>query len=512
LERYYLVAGQSDPIVITMPKGGYAPIFTPAERPAPPPEAEPAPVEPNHRIEGDHERPRRLWLWLTTAGVALTAVVVIFYGRTTPPTTQQPPISPSEEQTGSVNSPRILVEPFEDLSGTADSKMIALGLTDEVIAQLSKFKEITVIGADPSDRDNNAFVHRYGAPRYVLEGRVRTDGTRLRLTARFLNRLDGSVIWANSYDRTLRVQELLDVQSDVATGVATALAQPYGIIFQTDATHFAQSPPDDWDAYACTLAYYSYRSDLDPQRHASVQTCLERATQKFPEYSTFWALLSLTYLDEFRFRFRVDWPAARSLDLAYEAAERAVNLDPHNGRALQAQMLAYFLRGQVDTALKVGALAVAINPNDTELTAEYAFRLALSGQWHPGCDLMSEAMARNPTPKRYFEAALSLCYYMKNDYATAEKWARTADLQKNPIARIILLAILGAAGKSSEATEERRWLENNAPQILRDVRREVETRIYLVQDQEHFLDGLRASGLTVPERSVASASGGIQGK
>jgi TolB-like protein len=417
-----------------------------------------------------------------------------------------------EDLTQSVNSPRILVEPFEDLSGTADSAMIARGLTDEVIGQLSKFKEITVFGADLSEGKNNPLAHRYGAPRYALEGRVRVDGNRLRLSARFLNRSDGSVIWANNYDRTLRVQELLDVQSDVATGVATALAQPYGIIFQTDATQLAQTPPDDWDAYACTLAYYSYRSDLDPQRHASVQTCLERATQKFPQYSTFWALLSLTYLDEFRFRFRVDSPPARSLDLAHEAAERAVDLDPRNVRALQAQMLTYFLLGQVDTALKVGASAVTINPNDTELTAEYAFRLALSGQWNPGCDLMSEAMSRNPVPKRYFEVALALCSYMKNDYATAERWARMADLQKNPIYRIILLAILGAGGKSVEAAEERRWLENNAPQILKDVRREVETRISRVQDQEHFLDGLRASGLTVPERSVAAASDNIQGK
>jgi TolB-like protein len=415
-------------------------------------------------------------------------------------TSQQPLSSPVGEKLTSVGMPRILVEPFEDLSGTADSAMIARGLTDEVIGQLSKFKEIIIIAGELSGGQGNASADRYGSRHYALEGRVRVDGNKLRLTTRFLNRSDGSVIWANNYDRALRVQDLLDVEADIARGVATALAQPYGIIFQTDATQLAQSAPDDWDAYACTLEYYGYRSDLNPQSHASVQDCLKRATQRFPQYATFWALLSLTYLDELRFRYRPDLPPTQSLNLAHEAAERAVGLDPHNVRALQAQMLAYFFMGQIDTALKVGANAVAINPNDTEIIAEYGFRLALSGQWGSGCAMISEAMARNPAPKRYFEVALALCAYMKKDYATAEQWATMGDLRDNPIYRVILLAILGARGKLAEADEEQHWLQNNAPQLLKNIRREVATRIYRVEDQEHFLDGLRAAGVAVPER------------
>jgi TolB-like protein len=377
--------------------------------------------------------------------------------------------------------------------------MIARGLTDEIVGQLSKFKEITIIGGEPSGGENSGLTDQYGHAPYAIEGRVRVEGDNLRLTIRFLSVSDGSVIWANSYDRTLRAQDLLDIELDIAKTVATALAQPYGIIFQTGATQIAQSPPGRWDAYTCTLAYYDYRANLNPQNHTSVQNCLKRATQKFPQYATLWALLSLTYLDEFRFRYQLGGPAEQSLELASEAAEHAVDLDPQNVRALQARMLTYFFLGQVEAALKVGASAVAINPNDTELTAEYGFRLALSGQWSPGCELISDAMARNPGPKGFFEVALALCSYMKNDYAAAERWARMADLQENPIHHLVLLAVLGARGKLAEAREERRWLEGNAPQLLKDVRREVAMRICRVEDQTHFVDGLKASGLVVPD-------------
>ena len=85
--------------------------------------------------------------------------------------------------------------------------------------------------------------------------------------------------------------------------------------------------------------------------------------------------------------------------------------------------MAFYFRGDVETALIRGARALAINPNDTELLREYGFRLALSGEWDRGCGLITEAVVRNPGQDGYFEASLALCAYMQRDFATAEKWA-----------------------------------------------------------------------------------------
>ena len=120
-----------------------------------------------------------------------------------------------------------------------------------------------------------------------------------------LDRTNGSILWANNYDGSRRVGRLLDMEADIAGDVATALGQPYGIIFQADVAQAPQGPPDEWEAYACTLAYYSYRMVLDQPTHSSVKQCLERAVQRFPGYATAWALLSLIYLDELRFGYRI---------------------------------------------------------------------------------------------------------------------------------------------------------------------------------------------------------------
>ena len=177
-----------------------------------------------------------------------------------------------------------------------------------------------------------------------------------------------------------------------------------------------QAPPEDWKAYACTLSYYGYQAALTPSTHASVQACLKDAVERFPNYATAWALLSLTYVDELRFRYRLKSPSPPPIDLAVQTAERAVELDPQNVRALPAQMLAYFFRGDVQSALSVGERALAINPNDTELSGEYGFRLALSGQWKSGCELVADTVRRNPGPLGYYQAALAICAYIDGDY------------------------------------------------------------------------------------------------
>ncbi|MBB5575480.1 MULTISPECIES: tetratricopeptide repeat protein [Rhizobium] len=503
LERYYLVAGHDDRIVITIPKGAYIPCFRYAAaaemRPDPPEtkdvsETEPEIQKPMIAADRRDAPPPPVWLWYAIgAAIALATFVAVV-----PPLSvlffSSRGIQNITPVAAGVTVPKVLVEPFEEISKGGGSADVARGLTEEVIGELAKFKEIAVIAKQPPSRPDT----RVEEPRFALQGGVRVDGNKLRLTTRLVRRSDGSVIWANNYDRDLRVQDMLEVEADVARRVATAVAQPYGLIFQADVPRLTESPPNDWDAYACTLSYYNYRIELNPQNHAEVQDCLKRTTARLPNYATSWALLSLTYLDEVRFQYRLDVPqSAQPLTLALETAKRAVELDPENARALQALMLANFFNGDVDAALKAGAAAYAINPNDTEVSGEYGFRLAFSGRWETGCELMSSAISRNPGPIGYYEVGMAMCAYIRGDYQAAELWARMADLKYNPMHHLVLLAILGAQGKVEEAGHEQEWLKSNAPALLVNIRREVAKRLQRPSDQELFLTSLKAAGVAI---------------
>jgi TolB-like protein len=389
----------------------------------------------------------------------------------------------------------VLVDKFEDLTGTQTGSAIATGLTHEIISQLSKFKDIVVMETRASDGDKSI-----SPPRFVLAGSIDRSADAFQLRVRLINGLDGSVIWANSYNGAMKVGELVKAQADIAKNVSTSLAQAYGVIFQADANAQVASPPEDWAAYSCSLSYYAYREDLDPEKRSSVRACLQAAVDRFPSYATGWGLLSLIYIDEYRYGFAAD-PNTRALALrrATAAARQATGLDPLNMRGRQAEMLALFFNKETEAALQVGKLALANNPNDTEFMSNYGERLALSGKWSEGCALIEEARQRNPGYSADYQASLGLCSYFSGDYSQAIMWITRTPSDKNPIYHLLSAAFYGEAGKKMEAGRECAWLEQNQPDLIKDIRNQLSMRLGRAQDVETFIGSLRKAGLEIAD-------------
>jgi TolB-like protein len=478
LERYYLTAGQADPILITIPKGGYVPTFSPrslppiADLPATPAAPTAAAAPAWRRVSG--------LSWVLVA--LLAALAAVGWWWSSPGASPVTPVIP-----------RLLVEPFDDLTGTDASAAVARGLTQEVVGQLSKFKDIVVVeSAGPAPDTSNS------PPRFVLAGSVNLSADAFRLRVRFINRADGSVLWAESYDGGMKVAELLDAQADIARNVATTLAQTYGVIFSADSSLQVDSPPDDWAAYSCTLSFYAYWIVLDPETRSSVSDCLEKTVDRFPNYATAWGLLSLIYIDDYRFQFPDEPALSRAaLQRALAAARRAVDLDPRNIRGLHAQMLALYFNNEIDAALAVGKQALTINPNDTELIGEYGSRLALAGNWREGCALSAEARQRKPGASSSYDVDLALCTYFTGDYPQAAMWIRKTTFPNNPIYHVVAAAVFGEGGYKIEADRERSWLDQNAPMLVKNIRQEASTRLARPQDVEFFIGSLRKAGLDI---------------
>ncbi|TPO08123.1 hypothetical protein [Mesorhizobium sp. B1-1-5] len=473
LERYYLTAGLADPILIGLPKGGYVAAFSSRANVAPGAD-EPAPA-----IVGEPlQQPRRLDKPVPIAAMAVLAAaalaLVLWFGSSR--------LSPSEPEI-----PHLLVEWFDDMNGSSATTALARGLTQEVISQLSKFSDIVVVQS----------LGQVGPDvRYALAGSVDMSAGTFRVRVRMLNRADGSVLWAHSYDGSTTVPELLKIQADIAANVATSLAQPYGALFEADAKRAVPDAPDDQAAYFCTLSYYSYRAGFNPESRPAVRSCLESAVERFPRYATAWALLSLIYIDEFRFYYPFEsQKSAPLIDRALAAADRAVQLEPNNVRALQAQMMALYFRGETEAAIRVGRRGIIINPNDTVFVGEYGYRLALSGNWKEGCPLVAEARNRNPGPLAYYEVALAICAYFNRDIEQAVMWIRKANVPDNALYRVIAAAIFAEGGYAADAERERSWLMLHEPGLVANVRQEALLRFGNSDDAETFLGSLRKAGL-----------------
>lgn len=120
----------------------------------------------------------------------------------------------------------VAVLPFADLSPGRDQQYLADGIAEEIINLLSKVTTIRVIGRTSSFsfRGKDANVARIAEAlgvTHVLEGSVRQEGDRIRVTVRLVDASNGSRLWSDSYDQP--VGDVLALETNVARSVAEEL-------------------------------------------------------------------------------------------------------------------------------------------------------------------------------------------------------------------------------------------------------------------------------------------------
>lgn len=167
---------------------------------------------------------RRRWaLWLGAVALLITAAFAAYLYpllNSTPRTSEVLP-----NPTPSDGKVRLAVIPFVNMSGDPGQEYVADGMTEEMITQLGHLNPqvVGVIARTPTvqlkrtHKDAPQIAQELGV-NYLLEGSIRREGKRVRVTALLIQAHDATYIWAESYDRDL--SNVLKMQSDVAHAIA----------------------------------------------------------------------------------------------------------------------------------------------------------------------------------------------------------------------------------------------------------------------------------------------------
>ncbi len=511
LERYYLLAGSLDQVLIEIPKGGYVPHFCwrldhsshsqlrslPAAQPTPQPRPGFADLR---RLSYLLKRPL-----LTGSAIALAIVTVLAFTWSSdlsrPDASSNDPAQPE--------GPSLIVKSFANLTRTSEGDIYAAGLSEEILAQLARFKELTVFGRETSNALSPGAsapeIRRQFGSRYILEGSIRMFDGRLRVTSRVLDGETSAIIWSDAYDANLRTSSIVDIEVSIASKVAAAVAQPYGILFRAPPASSLARPLPSFEAYQCSVRFYRYRNLPSEGEHAPTRDCLERMVARYPDHSTSWAMLSYLYLDEDRFDLNRRPGSPTPAERARDAAQRAVRLDPQNVRALQALMTVLFFSNEPAEALRIGARALTLNPNDAELLGEFGSRVAQAGDWKRGAALLEEAMARNPGHSDYYAGLLAFAAYMQGDVERAVELIRQADLQRFPIYHFAAALIFARAGLNVEAAQSRSEFLKLRRNFFNDFDGELNKRNFNARDRAILIQGAIQAGFPV-KPSLADGS------
>jgi serine/threonine-protein kinase len=304
-------------------------------------------------------------------------------------------------------TPTIAVLPFVDMSPQHDQEFFSDGVAEEILGALAHVEGLRVIGRTSSfalrgkGEDVTTIARKLGAGT-LLEGSVRREGDRVRVTAQLVDGADGVELWSERFDRQLT--GVFAVQDEIARAVVAALRarltgpRPPPATGAVPAVAVpATRPTTNPEAYAKYLLGRHFIGQPTGEGFKRAADTLEQAVALDSGYAPAWA--SLAYAAFWRVQFETTGPEQAAYTArARAAAEKAVALAPDLPEA-------YAVRGflRLNEAWNwQGAesdfqRALSLGSGDTEVMRLHArFVVAGQGRLSEGIEELRRTVARDP--------------------------------------------------------------------------------------------------------------------
>jgi TolB-like protein/Flp pilus assembly protein TadD len=286
------------------------------------------------------------------------------------------------------------------MSPAGDQEYFADGMTEELLNSLAKIREIRVGGRTSSfaykgqDKDLREIGDELGV-QYVVEGSVRKQDDRLRITAQLVDANDNFHLWSESYDRT--IDDVFAVQEEIASAIAEELQVSLGLGEEESLV----APIGDLDAYELFLTGRTRMRERGDGVDEAVQlfeATIARDSSWAPGWAGLaqaWSLVPFYRAAESREGYWATWES--SLNAAEVAAIRALEIDPQIAGAEVALGNVYRDRWDWEQGERHYLRALEIDPDDVEAHQQYAELLAATGRLDEALRSARRAVALDPT-------------------------------------------------------------------------------------------------------------------
>ena len=439
LEHYYLTEGNGDPVMISLPKGSYAPEI---------------------RMNGRSEE-------VATNGSGKA-------------------------------QPLLLVAPFRNLSGNEEFEFIAQGLADDLAVALDRYQaaRILLLPRHPEDDEHAAQDARRacgGACCFILKGQILSRSNHLRVTVRLEDATTGLLQWSHEEDCLADCDGRDRFLDDLVERVAACIAEEQGAIAQQGFERIERMPPDEPGHYEALLRLYQADRSGSVECFKNALLALRQAVKVAPDDGRFWSglarICTLNHLLELVPELLVP------MEDAIEYAQKGVRLREADQRAWCILAFAETIAGNLECGHEATEIALARNPDSLFFRDVIGYLLIQQGHWERGVALSKDAVRLNPFVREIVFCGLWLDAFRREEFDEARSWAERY-MDKNylwaPLMKAAACARLGAEEETSAAVEHLLLLR---PDFRESGPRLIRRGIPMENLASRVVDALRAAGL-----------------
>ena len=387
--------------------------------------------------------------------------------------------------------PSIAVLPLANMSGDPEQEFFADGLTEDIITELSRFRDLLVISR------NSTFVYKGKAVKlqevarefgvdYILEGSVRKSGDRIRVTVQLIDAETDRHVWAERYDRQL--EDIFAIQDEMTRAIVATLP---GRMEAATHDRAKRKRTDNMAAYECVLTAKVLHHRSTREDNAEAQRLLDRAIALDPNYGHAHAwkgcVLGQTWVH--------DWCADRDATMwqVFAELEVALGLDDNDADVHRILAALSLMRKDHDKAAYHQERALALNPNYDLVVVQQGELLTWLGQPEEGIDWIRKAMRLNPChPERFWSHLGRACYCAEQYAEAAEAFSRIT--RPDHTHHAFLAASFAQMGNAVAATAHTAEVIKREPKF--SVAGYLTTQHYKREiDRQRHADGLLKAGL-----------------
>jgi adenylate cyclase len=282
----------------------------------------------------------------------------------------------------------LAILPFDVIGGDEEQRYFADGLTDDLIVELSRFKNLfvssqsAISGYEPKTIDPRVVGRELGV-KHVLLGQVRRMGDKVRISVRLVDAETGENLWAERYERLWG--ELFALMDELIARIAATIV---GQVEAADIVEARRKLPENMTTYDCLLRGLEYHrlGGVTSENSREAVKWFDRAIESDPNYGLpyAWWVCAACRLPDF------------DTDKGLKYVKKAIELDENNAEAHRIMGSYQMWLGDFEAAEHHHRRAMVLNPSSAYVRARSAAFYTFNRQPERSLELLAEADALDP--------------------------------------------------------------------------------------------------------------------